>query len=54
MAVEKAYVSDAVLLAILKKLVPDLRHEDKTHSIDRSTMAMVVEAIQGMKNGKKS
>ena len=52
-AVERAYNNDIVLVAILKKLIPDLRYSEETHEIKESTMAMVVEAVKGMKDGKK-
>jgi hypothetical protein len=47
--VERSYDNDALAIAILKKLIPDLQHNDNTHGIDESTMALVVRAIEGRK-----
>ena len=51
-AVQEAYTDNKVLVAILKKIIPDLKYIENEHSTNESTMAMVVKAIQGMKSGK--
>lgn len=50
--VEQAYEDNKLAAAVLKKFIPDLRHEETTHSVSESAMALVVEAIQAMKNEK--
>jgi len=45
LAVERAYENDTVLIAILKKMVPDLKYVEGEHDIGASTMAMVVEVV---------
>lgn len=54
MVVERAYESDTVLIAILKKILPDLRHNEHDHKTNESTMAMVVQTVQRLKNAKSN
>lgn len=50
--IERSFENDQVAIAVLKKLIPDLRYSEHDLGVTQGTMAMVVEAIQGLKNGK--
>jgi hypothetical protein len=50
--VEEAYEDNKLAAAILKKLVPDLKYIENDHKTNESTMALVVQAVQSIKDGK--
>lgn len=51
-AIEQAYEDNKVLIAVLKKLVPDLKFVENEHGANKSAMAAVVQAVQAIKNAK--
>lgn len=52
--IERSYDDNKLAAAILKKIIPDLSHNDTTHAVDDNTMALVVKALGGRKKNAKS